>query len=98
MMTRYKIGLGVGHMCAHGPFPSSVNFDVVTQAAEGTPGAIGEDDEELYNAPPGSGSESEDFLPDHDSDDGDDMDGWEADFADRDDEELLAMHEMYPFL
>ena len=89
---RYNIGLGVGHVYAHG----QSSFDVGGCAADGR--IVRED--ELENTLPGlrpstvltAESDSEDSSVDYE------MDSCEDDWADDDDiddEELFAMDEMY---
>jgi hypothetical protein len=93
---RYNIGLGVGHTYTHGQTPLG------EQAADGTRGAMEDDENELGGALPdppqaivlATGSESEESSIDRDDLDAD----WEDDCADRGescDEEFFAMREMY---
>jgi hypothetical protein len=97
MMMRYNFGLSVGHTYAHDQFSS------VERAADGPCDATREDENELDSALPDShqatvlatGSDSEDSSIDCEDLD---ADMWEDKFSDRDesdDEEFLAMNDMY---
>jgi hypothetical protein len=90
MMMRYKIGLAVGHTYAHSQSPC-----VDKRVAEGSHQAT-RDDEELDSALPNSSPVTA-LVAESDSEDSsegshDDMDD-RYDFSD--DEEFLAMQEMY---
>src|SRR6266436_5824760 len=102
MLMRYYAGLAVGHAYAHG----QTSFDVDQQAANGTCGALREDDQEFESATPGFHmttvvdveSDSETSFVDQDDLI---MDDWDANLADSDisdDEAFLGMHEMHGVL
>ena len=99
---RYYVSLAVGHTYAYG----QTSFDTNQQAADGTCGALREDDQEFESATPGShmttvidvGSDSDESFVNQDDLD---MDGWDANHAHSDisdNEAFLGMHEMYSAL